>query len=327
MAEIGLAPAGEHNSYYQRLVQPRTHLLELPRLRSLDPNGGTRREFEYRKDSAEVASQMQSRGEAQGAIMGVAYGPTLEGETNAQFGLGNSPAMDHVIIIRSQDLAKVTTSHVAAVLLVADETSDLERRDAYPYVSVHADEPRPVLKISAEAADELLKSAGSSLAELDRLRSVLAPEPCRSQAKAPKWRSRSGQSGRENMLDEAYTNVLGVIPGEGYMQGADAQVIIVGAYYDGVGTDPLGVVYPGANDNGSGVATMLELARLLKTSFFQPDKTVLFAAWTGGERQEGLSTTNIIKCAPPGRGRPHRRDGDRDLRCGIRHRQCHFDRE
>ena len=80
--------------------------------------------------------------------------------------------------------------------------------------------------------------------------------------------------------------------------GMDEQVIIVSAYYDGVGTDPLGVIYPGANDNASGVATMLELARLLKTSSYQPDKTVLFVAWTGGERQEGLSMTNILNARP-----------------------------
>ncbi len=298
MAEIGLAPAGEHNGYYQRLVQPRTHLLELPRFRSLDANGGPAREFEYRKDFAELASQTQSRGEAQAAIMGVAYGPMLEGETNAQFGLGNSPAVDHVIIVRAQDLDKVTTSHVAAVLMVADKTSDLERRDVYPYVMLRNDAPRPILRISAEAADELLKSAGSSLAELDRARSGLAPGGMQLTGEGTRVEISVRAERAENMLDEAYTNVLGVIPGEGYMQGADSQVIIVGAYYDGVGTDPLGVVYPGANDNASGVATMLELARLLKTSSFQPDKTVLFAAWTGGERQEGLSTTNIMNARP-----------------------------
>jgi Zn-dependent M28 family amino/carboxypeptidase len=57
-------------------------------------------------------------------------------------------------------------------------------------------------------------------------------------------------------------------------------------------------VYPGANDNASGVATMLELARLLKSSAYQPDKTVMFVAWTGGERQEGLSTTNVLNARP-----------------------------
>ena len=80
--------------------------------------------------------------------------------------------------------------------------------------------------------------------------------------------------------------------------GTEEQVVVVSAYYDGVGTDPLGVMYPGANDNASGVALMLELARLLKGSVYQPDKTVLFVAWAGGERQEGLSTVNILNARP-----------------------------
>ena len=72
------------------------------------------REFEYRRDFVEMGTASASRAvRRKAALMGVAYGPTLEGETNAQFGLGNSAAMDHVIIVRAEDLEKVTTSHVA----------------------------------------------------------------------------------------------------------------------------------------------------------------------------------------------------------------------
>jgi hypothetical protein len=102
----------------------------------------------------------------------------------------------------------------------------------------------------------------------------------------------------ENAQDEAYVNVIGVIPGQGHFMGTEEQVIVVSAYYDGLGTDLTGKVYPGANDNASGVAMMLELARLLKGSPYQPEKTVLFVAWAGGERQEGLSVVNILNARP-----------------------------
>jgi hypothetical protein len=39
--------------------------------------------------------------------------------------------------------------------------------------------------------------------------------------------------------------------------------LIVGAHYDGQGVDENGVVYPSADDNASGVAVLLELARLV----------------------------------------------------------------
>jgi hypothetical protein len=74
----------------------------------------------------------------------------------------------------------------------------------------------------------------------------------------------------------------------------DSQVIVVSAYYDGLGVGPDGTFYPGANDNASGVATLLELARLLKESPYQPKRTIVFTAWAGGERNEGLSVTNIM---------------------------------
>ena len=74
----------------------------------------------------------------------------------------------------------------------------------------------------------------------------------------------------------------------------DSQVIMVSAYYDGLGVGPDGTFYPGANDNASGVAALLELARLLKESPYQPKRTIVFVAWAGGERNEGLSVTNIM---------------------------------
>jgi hypothetical protein len=102
----------------------------------------------------------------------------------------------------------------------------------------------------------------------------------------------------DNYLDEKYINVIGVIPGQGHFMGVEEQIIIVSAYYDGLGTDLTGTVYPGANDNASGVAMMLELARLMKESIYQPDKTVLFVAWAGGERQEGLSVVDVLNARP-----------------------------
>ncbi len=63
-----------------------------------------------------------------------------------------------------------------------------------------------------------------------------------------------GQSGLESQ------NVLAVLPGSGEL--AD-QWVIVGAHYDHMGVGTGGVVYNGADDNGSGTALVLEAARYL----------------------------------------------------------------
>ena len=79
-------------------------------------------------------------------------------------------------------------------------------------------------------------------------------------------------------------NVLGFFPGVD--TNLDGEAILVVAYYDGLGVDPFGNVYPGANDNASGVATMLEIARLWHERDFRPKRTVIFVAWAGAERHE-----------------------------------------
>jgi len=73
----------------------------------------------------------------------------------------------------------------------------------------------------------------------------------------------------------------------GMLSGADAsladELVIVSCHYDGWGRAPDGTLYPGANGNASGVATMLEIAQLWQEQKFQPRRSVLFVAWAGGE--------------------------------------------
>ena len=71
--------------------------------------------------------------------------------------------------------------------------------------------------------------------------------------------------------DRDYRNIIAEIKGEG----PDDGIILVGAHYDTVWLSP------GADDNASGVAVMLELARLLAGKHFQ--KTIRFAGFTNEE--------------------------------------------
>jgi Zn-dependent M28 family amino/carboxypeptidase len=80
------------------------------------------------------------------------------------------------------------------------------------------------------------------------------------------------------------SNVIGIL------QGADsslrAEVVVFAAHYDalGIGTPVNGdSVYNGADDDASGVATVLEIARSL-TSGPPPRRTVVFIATTGEEQ-------------------------------------------
>ena len=298
MSEIGIFPAGESHTYLQHLVQPRNHLFETPTLTILDGAGQPIKQLTYKQDFAEIGRFAGSSGDEQAPVMGVAYGPTLDPSLSDEYGLSNSEAMDHIVIVRVEDLEKVNTKPVKGILVIADDSYPIERRDLQPYRLMPHEQFRPYMLITPEVADVLLKTAGSSLAKLDAARASLGPGQMQLTGEGTQVSMSLQPRQAENYLNEKYINVMGVIPGQGHFMGTEEQVIVVSAYYDGLGTDPLGTVYPGANDNASGVAMMLELARLMKESAYQPDKTVLFVAWAGGERQEGLSVVNVLNARP-----------------------------
>jgi Zn-dependent M28 family amino/carboxypeptidase len=84
--------------------------------------------------------------------------------------------------------------------------------------------------------------------------------------------------------DAPSQNVLGAIPGTDPEIGDE--VVIVSAHYDHEGVAPTGEVYPGADDDASGTAVMMEIAKVMASDNFAPERTILFAAW--GSEEAGL---------------------------------------
>lgn len=76
----------------------------------------------------------------------------------------------------------------------------------------------------------------------------------------------------------------------GYIEGKDEtlkdEFIIIGAHFDHAGDNKNGTYNPGALDNASGTAVMMEIARVLKEGKYEPKKSILFIAFNGEE--EGL---------------------------------------
>lgn len=73
-------------------------------------------------------------------------------------------------------------------------------------------------------------------------------------------------------------NIVGVLPG-----GINAdEFIVVSAHYDHLGIKE-GEIYNGADDDASGVAVVLEMARLFSQSQMRPQKSIVFIAFSGEE--------------------------------------------
>ena len=82
-------------------------------------------------------------------------------------------------------------------------------------------------------------------------------------------------------LDNSYArNVIAKIPGTDRRR--RNEYIIMGGHLDHLGVSN-GQVYNGADDNASGTAVVMEVARVLKEGNFRPRRTIIFCAWCGEE--------------------------------------------
>jgi aminopeptidase N len=90
-------------------------------------------------------------------------------------------------------------------------------------------------------------------------------------------------------------NIVGMIPGVN--RSLSGEPLIIAAHYDHLGIDAQsGRHFPGADDNASGIATLIEVAsQLVRT--FTPQRPVLFVAFSGEE--SGLLGSKYFVDNPP----------------------------
>jgi peptide/nickel transport system permease protein len=161
-----------------------------------------------------------------------------------------------------------------AILRVVPDDELAPRNDAPEFdVSAYSSRDRlpgfPNLLIAQSAAEELLAAAGLNLEELQA--SVRKGEEVKLHTEQ-RIRLTYGLVYEE----VSATNVCGYIPGlDGESQG---ERVLLTATYTGLPPEN-GSVHPGADENASGVAAMLETARLLRDLDMIPKRTVVFAAF------------------------------------------------
>lgn len=143
-------------------------------------------------------------------------------------------------------------------------------------------------------AGEALRGRGLGTPELDRAADFIAEEFRKAGLKPGGdmengyfqiWKDQTGDPSREIKLK----NVVGILPGK--RPDRHGQSVVIGAHYDHLGLGwpdahkgDEGKIHPGADDNASGVAVLLEMARLLARQ--DPfDRTIIFVAFTGEEAE------------------------------------------
>ncbi len=182
--------------------------------------------------------------------------------------------------------------HGAAALLVVTEPVNSHRTvprppgraNAPPQALVQGELRIPRITIPAEAAAALLKGTGRTPADWQR---------AIDDAMRPASRPLTGavvrlEAANEGAPVQQSWNVAGLLPGSDPR--LREETILVTSHYDHLGVQG-GVLYPGANDNGSGTVAMLEVARLLAGT--RPARSVLFVSF-GSEEQLMLGSYHYV---------------------------------
>ncbi|MEM6470517.1 MAG: M20/M25/M40 family metallo-hydrolase [Planctomycetota bacterium] len=192
-------------------------------------------------------------------------------------------------------------SEAAAILMVNDPFStsendkdELSKPDGFG--TNGADMPMAHMK--QDIANQLLSVSPLELADGKELTTVAGIEDAIDETLEPISQPIDGWTAELNFAFESIEanvgNVVGVLEGEGPL--AD-ETIVIGAHYDHLGYGPFGsrrpgekAVHNGADDNATGTAAVIELARRFAERDNKPARRMVFVGFTGEER--GLLGSN-----------------------------------
>lgn len=228
--------------------------------------------------------------EAASAMTGPRFGGR-EGRLRTKLDRLRDAGVTGVVVVRGPRSFLDAQERAADALPDPSETSPGSR--SYPF---------PVVQVRWKIAERMLRVGGRKLSTLQKkIDTELAP--------------RSGPTGLHLELQTdvrhvttSVPNVLATLPGTDLAN----EIVLLGAHYDHIGTDAEGRVHcratrsadgatdaicNGADDNASGSAMVVEVARALVDAGIQPRRTLVFAHFAGEEI--GLLGSKALADHPP----------------------------
>ncbi|MCK6601250.1 MAG: M28 family peptidase [Bacteroidetes bacterium] len=178
----------------------------------------------------------------------------------------------------------------SGILVIPDSASLSEFKDRAQFLTglnmalpgsdqgLPAGKKLPVYFLSESAANTLLSLGGLDPSEFRRAQTSGKMLP------SAKSGVRLSSVLKLRRREEKIGNLIAGIPGK-----SKDEVLVIGAHLDHLGSVTNGEFFPGADDNASGVAVLMELARVLSLDYqsgWRPDLTLIFAVFTAEE--EGL---------------------------------------
>lgn len=263
MAALGLLPAVGDTSYFQYYTTDYNEIWVPTYLRA-EKGGGKAIELRLLEDYSPHA--YSGSGTFSNAPVTVVSATTAGGELGLVAGsvvLYLPPdSYEHTEGMNAFEIRQLPNDHlyeVAQWLKAARAAAMIVPGSIYGRIATRGVDGLPIFTVTDEALQRVVDEDGGSVFPL------------------------SGRVASTLYRDQSAANVVALLRGSDPIL-AD-EVVVVGAHTDHVGTIA-GVIHPGAHDNASGTAVMIEVARLFAeaaVSGMHPRRSVLFAGFSGEE--------------------------------------------
>ena len=273
-ARYGLQPLGEGGTYFQEFPVLYTPLEDMPRLYLESAGNSTAEEFIAYQDFMPVVRWYAGSGVGKGQVYWM--------NRCAEEDFAARDVVGKVLLCLPDaspnwlaQLSRRALEHGAAALLFLTDEEVRPPDFGWAFKEVWVPEPVPVFYVYADMVARLLRGNDKTIPDL------LANAPPFLLESTVGFEMQTLQTSSCPGSECIARNVIGILPGRDPAYANEA--IILGAHYDHMGQAPNGMVWPGANDDASGVAVLLEIARSWHEQGYIPRRTVIFAAWDAEE--------------------------------------------
>lgn len=295
--KIGIAPGGDNGVYTQKLVIRKSTLVNNSAVAVLKDNSGNSDTLEFEKDFTAAPHPLRENSSAEGRLVFVGYGIEIPGGYSDYTGIDVKGKIVVMVFGAIDGLHSTLTSHysnagnklttafnkgaVGAIIIgpqpsrTSNVTLNPEKTTAYGRGFVG--NLQFVLGAGSATLSRLFFNSGKNLVQVRA--DIKKGKP--SSFELPYSLSVSHKTRHTDF--ESY-NVVGLIPGSD--PGLKNEYVVHSAHLDHVGIGRVvngDSIYNGAHDNASGVASLLEIARVYKSSGAKPKRSVLIVMVTGEE--------------------------------------------
>ncbi len=317
--QMGVAPGGDNGGYTQKLILRRSLLHNKSAVAVLKDQQGNRDSLDFGVDFTAVPHPLQTNAATAGQLVFVGYGVEIPGQYSDYAGMDVKGKIVVLVAGAPDGLISTLTAHFSnggnklntafakgAVGAILINLSQRLGGNTSPLIQTNvALNPAKTTAYGRAFIGNLQVVLNSSKALLNRLfmHSGKSMEQVLSDMKKGKASSfvlpySIAASYQTSHTDFESYNVVGLIPGSD--KTLKNEYVVHSAHLDhvGIGRAVNGdSIYNGAHDNASGVASLLEIARVYKTSGAKPKRSVLIVMVTGEEM--GLIGSSYFAANPP----------------------------